>query len=62
MARVEFTEPSEYDLIFIEHYIFEELSNPQAAMRVTASSGGFKKPSVYKGFCKRENSLHDCWL
>ena len=35
MARVFFTEPSEYDLISIEHYIFVNLSNPQAAINIT---------------------------
>jgi toxin ParE1/3/4 len=35
MAKVKFTEPSEYDLIDIEYYIAVKLSNPQAAVRIT---------------------------
>lgn len=35
MARVVFTQPAEYDLIDIEHYIFVELENPQASDRIT---------------------------
>ena len=35
MAKVVFTKPAEYDLLDIEHYIFTELCNPQAAQRVT---------------------------
>ena len=35
MARVVFTEPAEYDLLDIEHYIFVELCNPQAAQRIS---------------------------
>lgn len=34
MARLEFTEPTEYDLLDIEHYIFVDLCNPQAAQRI----------------------------
>ena len=35
MAKVVFTEPAEYDLMDIEHYIFAELCNPQASERIT---------------------------
>lgn len=35
MARVVFTEPAEYDLLDIEYYIFTDLSNPQAAKRIS---------------------------
>ena len=35
MAKVVFTEPAEYDLLDIEHYIFVELCNPQASGRIT---------------------------
>ena len=35
MAKVVFTEPAEYDLMDIEHYIFVELCNPQASERIT---------------------------
>lgn len=35
MADVVFTEPAEYDLLDIEYYIYVELSNPQAAQRIT---------------------------
>lgn len=35
MARVEFTEPAEYDLLDIEYYIFVDLCNPQAARRIS---------------------------
>lgn len=34
MAEVLFTQPSEYDLIEIEYYIFFNLENPQAAERI----------------------------
>ena len=34
MARVVFTEPTEYDLLDIEYYIFVNLCNPQAAQRI----------------------------
>ena len=39
MAKVVFTEPAEYDLMDIEHYIFVELCNPQASERIFAGSG-----------------------
>lgn len=35
MASVVFTEPAEYDLLDIEHYIFVNLCNPQAAQRIS---------------------------
>lgn len=35
MADVVFTEPAEYDLLDIEYYIFVDLSNPQAAQRIS---------------------------
>lgn len=35
MADIIFTEPAEYDLLDIEHYIFVNLCNPQAAQRIT---------------------------
>ena len=35
MVRVVFTEPAEYDLLDIEHYIFTDLCNPQAAKRIS---------------------------
>ena len=35
MARVVFTEPTEYDLLDIEYYIFVDLCNPQAAQRIS---------------------------
>lgn len=35
MASVVFTEPAEYDLLDIEHYIFVDLCNPQASERIT---------------------------
>ena len=35
MARVVFTEPTEYDLLDIEYYIFVNLCNPQAAQRIS---------------------------
>ena len=35
MARVVFTEPAEYDLLYIEYYIFVDLCNPQAAQRIS---------------------------
>jgi plasmid stabilization system protein ParE len=34
MADVIFSEPSEYDMIDIEYYITNDLSNPQAAIRI----------------------------
>ena len=34
MANVVFTEPAEYDLLDIEYYIFVDLSNPQASVRI----------------------------
>lgn len=35
MAKVVFTEPAEYDLLDIEHYIFFNLCNPDAAQRIS---------------------------
>lgn len=35
MTKIVFTEPAEYDLLDIEHYIFVDLCNPQAAQRVS---------------------------
>lgn len=35
MASVVFTEPAEYDLLDIEYYIFVDLCNPQASVRIT---------------------------
>lgn len=35
VAKVIFTEPAEYDLLDIEHYIHVNLCNPQAAERIT---------------------------
>lgn len=35
MADVVFTEPAEFDLLDIEYYIYVELSNPQAAQRIS---------------------------
>lgn len=35
MARVVFTEPAEYDLLDIEHYIFVNLCNSHAAQRIS---------------------------
>ena len=34
MAKVVFTNPAKFDLLDIEHYIFTELKNPQAANRI----------------------------
>jgi toxin ParE1/3/4 len=34
MIKVRFAEPAEYDLINIEHYIYVELCNPEAADRI----------------------------
>lgn len=34
MADIRFTEPAEYDLVDIEHYIHVDLGNPQAAVRI----------------------------
>jgi len=34
VASVVFTEPAEYDLLDIEHYIFVDLCNPQASDRI----------------------------
>lgn len=35
MSKVIFTEPAEFDLLDIEHYISFDLCNPQAAQRIS---------------------------
>jgi toxin ParE1/3/4 len=60
MAKVQFTEPAEYDLIDIEHYIFVKLSNPQAAVRIT--DGIVKRAYDLKDFPEANPFVNDILL